>query len=84
MTQNRHYIDEKTFVEDPLLDQLEGLGWQVLRLKSIEMFFDSEPLKKIPLKIEQVNYSEAKFECSIYANRSSLNKVSFLRTTQIT
>ncbi len=34
MTHNRHYIDEKTFVEDPLLDQLEGLGWQVLRLKS--------------------------------------------------
>ena len=34
MTQNRHYIDEKTFVEDPFLDQLEGLGWQVLRLKS--------------------------------------------------
>ncbi|MEZ4924816.1 MAG: HsdR family type I site-specific deoxyribonuclease [Saprospiraceae bacterium] len=34
MTQNRHYIDEKTFVEEPFLEQLEGLGWQVLRLKS--------------------------------------------------
>ena len=34
MQTNRHYIDERTFVEDPLLQQLEGLGWQVLRLKS--------------------------------------------------
>lgn len=34
MTQNRHYIDERTFVEEPFLQQLEGLGWQVLRLKS--------------------------------------------------
>lgn len=34
MNQNRHYIDEKTFVEEPCLKQLEGLGWQVLRLKS--------------------------------------------------
>lgn len=34
MTQNRHWIDERTFVEEPLLQQLEGLGWQVLRLKS--------------------------------------------------
>ena len=34
MSQNRHYIDERTFVEEPLLQQLEGLGWQVLRLKS--------------------------------------------------
>lgn len=34
MTQNRHYIDERTFVEEPFLHQLEGLGWQVLRLKS--------------------------------------------------
>lgn len=34
MTQNRHYIDERTFVEEPFLQQLEGLGWQILRLKS--------------------------------------------------
>jgi type I restriction enzyme, R subunit len=34
MAQTKHYIDEKSFVEDPLLDQLEGLGWEVLRLKS--------------------------------------------------
>ena len=34
MTPNRHYIDERTFVEDPFLDQLAGLGWQVLRLRS--------------------------------------------------
>lgn len=34
MLSNRHYIDERTFVEDPLLQQLEGLAWQVLRLKS--------------------------------------------------
>jgi hypothetical protein len=33
MTQNRHYIDERTFVEEPFLQQFEGLGWQVLRLK---------------------------------------------------
>ena len=31
---NRHYIDERTFVEEPFLQQLEGLGWQILRLKS--------------------------------------------------
>lgn len=34
MPKHRHYIDERTFVEDPLLDQLEGMGWEVLRLKS--------------------------------------------------
>lgn len=34
MSKNRHYIDERTFVEEPLLQQLEGLGWEVLRLKS--------------------------------------------------
>jgi type I restriction enzyme R subunit len=34
MASNRHYIDERTFVEEPFLQQLEGLGWQVLRLKS--------------------------------------------------
>ncbi len=34
MTSNRHYIDEKYFVEEPFLEQLEGLGWAVLRLKS--------------------------------------------------
>lgn len=34
MSNNRHYIDERTFVEEPFLEQLEGLGWQVLRLKS--------------------------------------------------
>jgi len=34
MSNNRHYIDERTFVEEPLLKQLEGLGWDVLRLKS--------------------------------------------------
>ena len=34
MIKNRHYIDERTFVEEPLLQQLEGLGWEVLRLKS--------------------------------------------------
>jgi type I restriction enzyme, R subunit len=34
MHHNRHYIDERTFVEEPLLQQLEGLGWQGLRLKS--------------------------------------------------
>lgn len=34
MHQNRHWIDERTFVEEPLLQQLDGLGWQVLRLKS--------------------------------------------------
>ena len=26
-------LDEKNFVENPLLDQLEGLGWTVLRLE---------------------------------------------------
>ncbi len=31
---NRYYIDERSFVEEPLLQQLEGLGWEVLRLKS--------------------------------------------------
>jgi type I restriction enzyme, R subunit len=34
MSQNKHWIDERTFVEEPLLKQLEGLGWTVLRLKS--------------------------------------------------
>lgn len=34
MTPNRHDIDGRTFVEEPLLQLLEGLGWQVLRLKS--------------------------------------------------
>jgi type I restriction enzyme R subunit len=34
MTQNRHYIDEKFFVEDPFLDQISALGWEILRLKS--------------------------------------------------
>jgi type I restriction enzyme R subunit len=34
MTSNRQYIDEKFFVEDPLLDQLSEIGWEVLRLKS--------------------------------------------------
>lgn len=34
MSKNRHYIDERTFVEEPFLQQLKGLGWQVLRLKS--------------------------------------------------
>jgi type I restriction enzyme, R subunit len=34
MSQNKHWIDEKTFVEEPLLQQLESLGWKVLRLSS--------------------------------------------------
>ncbi len=34
MSHNRHYIDERTFVEEPFLKQLEGMNWQVLRLKS--------------------------------------------------
>ena len=34
MSQNKHYIDERTFVEEPLLQQLEELGWTILRLKS--------------------------------------------------
>lgn len=34
MSHNRHYIDEKTFVEEPFLEQLKELGWQLLRLKS--------------------------------------------------
>lgn len=34
MRQNRHWIDERTFVEDPFLDQLDSLGWEVLLLKS--------------------------------------------------
>jgi type I restriction enzyme R subunit len=34
MSKNRHYIDERTFVEEPLLEQLEGMGWEALRLKS--------------------------------------------------
>lgn len=25
-------LDEKSHVEDPLLDQLHGLGWEVIRL----------------------------------------------------
>ncbi len=32
MHQNRYYIDERTFVEEPFLQQLEGMGWTVLRL----------------------------------------------------
>ncbi|MFN3667514.1 MAG: type I restriction endonuclease subunit R, partial [Sediminibacterium sp.] len=34
MNQNRHRIDERTFVEEPLLQQLESFCWQVIRCKS--------------------------------------------------
>ena len=34
MSQNKHWIDEKNFVEEPLLQQLESLGWKVLRFWS--------------------------------------------------
>lgn len=34
MSQNKHYIDEKTYVEEPLLAQLSSMGWEILKLKS--------------------------------------------------
>jgi hypothetical protein len=47
MSTNRHYIDECTFVGESFLQQLEGMGWQVLRLNSLCAFSDANAFYRL-------------------------------------
>ena len=47
-------LHEKAHVEDPFLDQLEGLGWEVVRLQQVQ-----DPSQSFRTSFDQVTKLEA-------------------------